>query len=46
MVEDVKEMGGDVHIFSSMHVSGDQLKQLTGIVTNLIGHLRLLEYVI
>eukprot|EP00958_Prasinococcus_capsulatus_P014272 scaffold1504_cov417-Prasinococcus_capsulatus_cf.AAC.12 len=31
LVEDVKELGGDVHIFSSMHVSGEQLKQLTGI---------------
>ncbi|PAN40550.1 hypothetical protein PAHAL_7G324100 [Panicum hallii] len=31
LVEGVKKYGGTVHIFSSMHVSGDQLAQLTGI---------------
>lgn len=31
LVESVKDSGGTVHIFSSMHVSGDQLAQLTGI---------------
>ncbi|GJN01461.1 hypothetical protein PR202_ga18730 [Eleusine coracana subsp. coracana] len=31
LVESVKKYGGTVHIFSSMHVSGDQLAQLTGI---------------
>ncbi|KAL2650908.1 hypothetical protein R1flu_019036 [Riccia fluitans] len=31
LVESVKSMGGDVHIFSSMHPSGEQLGQLTGI---------------
>ncbi|KAG6543433.1 hypothetical protein Mapa_015103 [Marchantia paleacea] len=31
LVESVKEMGGDVHVFSSMHPSGEQLGQLTGI---------------
>ncbi|EEE61836.1 protein PELOTA 1 isoform X1 [Oryza sativa Japonica Group] len=31
LVESVKKFGGTVHIFSSMHVSGEQLAQLTGI---------------
>ncbi|KAF8769143.1 hypothetical protein HU200_006639 [Digitaria exilis] len=31
LVEGVKKYGGTVHIFSSMHVSGEQLAQLTGI---------------
>ena len=31
IVDEVKEFGGDVKIFSSMHVSGEQLEQLTGI---------------
>eukprot|EP00249_Psilotum_nudum_P016611 c25905_g1_i1 orf=230-1366(+) len=31
LVSSVKDMGGDVHIFSSMHVSGEQLAQITGI---------------
>lgn len=31
IVDTVKESGGDVKIFSSMHVSGEQLDQLTGI---------------
>uniref|UniRef100_A0A7N0TDQ9 Protein pelota homolog n=1 Tax=Kalanchoe fedtschenkoi TaxID=63787 RepID=A0A7N0TDQ9_KALFE len=31
LVESVKDSGGEVHVFSSMHVSGEQLAQLTGI---------------
>ncbi|KAK3084016.1 hypothetical protein FSP39_006775 [Pinctada imbricata] len=31
MVDTVKESGGDVKIFSSLHVSGEQLGQLSGI---------------
>ncbi|XP_020571770.1 protein PELOTA 1 isoform X2 [Phalaenopsis equestris] len=31
LVDSVKNSGGSVHIFSSMHVSGEQLAQLTGI---------------
>ncbi|XP_066595606.1 protein pelota [Prorops nasuta] len=31
LVESVKESGGDVKIFSSLHVSGEQLEQLTGV---------------
>ena len=31
LVEQVRESGGDVLIFSSMHVSGQQLKQVSGI---------------
>ena len=31
LVDDVREYGGEVKIFSSMHVSGEQLEQLTGI---------------
>lgn len=31
MVDSVKDSGGNVHIFSSMHVSGERLGQLTGI---------------
>nr|CAD1839143.1 unnamed protein product [Ananas comosus var. bracteatus] len=31
LVESVKDSGGTVHIFSSMHVSGEQLAQITGI---------------
>jgi protein pelota len=31
MVDTVKEFGGDVKIFSSLHISGEQLEQLTGV---------------
>ncbi|KAK6638047.1 hypothetical protein RUM44_008472 [Polyplax serrata] len=31
LVDNVRESGGDVKIFSSLHVSGEQLSQLTGI---------------
>ncbi|KAH3870789.1 protein pelota-like [Dreissena polymorpha] len=31
LVDQVKEAGGDVRIFSSLHVSGEQLGQLTGV---------------
>ncbi|KAL8133256.1 protein PELOTA 1 isoform X1 [Apium graveolens] len=31
LVDSVKDSGGTAHIFSSMHVSGEQLAQLTGI---------------
>lgn len=31
LVEEVRDSGGDVKIFSTMHVSGEQLSQLTGI---------------
>lgn len=31
LVEQVRDAGGDVKIFSSLHVSGEQLDQLTGI---------------
>lgn len=31
LVEDVKENGGDVHIFSQLHVSGEQLSQISGV---------------
>ncbi|GJQ83338.1 pelo [Trypoxylus dichotomus] len=31
IVDAVREMGGEVKIFSSMHISGEQLEQLTGI---------------
>ena len=31
IVQSVKDSGGIVHVFSSMHVSGEQLEQLTGI---------------
>jgi len=31
LVEEVRENGGEVYIFSSLHVSGEQLNQLTGI---------------
>ncbi|KAH7543430.1 hypothetical protein FEM48_Zijuj02G0183200 [Ziziphus jujuba var. spinosa] len=31
LVNSVKDSGGTVHIFSSMHVSGEQLAQITGI---------------
>ncbi|KAK9692174.1 hypothetical protein RND81_09G245900 [Saponaria officinalis] len=31
LVSSVKDSGGNTHIFSSMHVSGEQLGQLTGI---------------
>ncbi|KAL1537485.1 CDP-diacylglycerol--glycerol-3-phosphate 3-phosphatidyltransferase [Salvia divinorum] len=31
LVDSIKASGGTVHIFSSMHVSGEQLAQLTGI---------------
>jgi len=31
MTESVREQGGTVHVFSSQHVSGEQLQQLSGI---------------
>ncbi|XP_077297896.1 pelota mRNA surveillance and ribosome rescue factor [Arctopsyche grandis] len=31
LVDSVKEYGGEVKIFSSMHISGEQLDQLTGV---------------
>ncbi|EFA12200.1 protein pelota [Tribolium castaneum] len=31
LVDSVRENGGDVKIFSSLHISGEQLEQLTGI---------------
>ena len=31
LVDKVKETGGDVKIFSSLHISGEQLEQLSGI---------------
>ncbi|KAG8066540.1 hypothetical protein GUJ93_ZPchr0004g39149 [Zizania palustris] len=31
LVESIKKFGGTVHIFSSLHASGEQLAQLTGI---------------
>ncbi|KAJ8971951.1 hypothetical protein NQ317_018295 [Molorchus minor] len=31
LVDSVKENGGDVRIFSSLHISGEQLEQLTGV---------------
>ncbi|XP_066253158.1 protein pelota [Euwallacea similis] len=31
LVDSARESGGDVKIFSSMHISGEQLEQLTGI---------------
>ncbi|CAK9326027.1 unnamed protein product [Citrullus colocynthis] len=31
LVDSVRDSGGTVHIFSSMHVSGEQLAQITGI---------------
>ncbi|XP_030506118.2 protein PELOTA 1 [Cannabis sativa] len=31
LVESVKDSGGNVHIFSSLHVSGEQLAQISGI---------------
>ena len=31
LVDSVREFGGDVKIFSSLHVSGEQLDQLTGL---------------
>uniref|UniRef100_A0A4D5R9R3 Protein pelota homolog n=1 Tax=Scolopendra viridis TaxID=118503 RepID=A0A4D5R9R3_SCOVI len=31
LVDSVKENGGDVKVFSSLHVSGEQLDQLTGV---------------
>lgn len=31
LVDGVREFGGEVRIFSSMHVSGEQLDQLTGV---------------
>lgn len=31
LIDSVREYGGDVKIFSSMHISGEQLEQLTGI---------------
>lgn len=35
LVETVRENGGDVKIFSSLHVSGEQLGQLTGVAATL-----------
>jgi protein pelota len=31
LVNSVKDLGGIVHVFSSLHVSGEQLAQITGI---------------
>lgn len=31
LVENVKDNGGDVRVFSSLHVSGEQLGQLSGV---------------
>ncbi|XP_037090933.1 LOW QUALITY PROTEIN: protein pelota-like [Pollicipes pollicipes] len=31
LVDSVREYGGDVKIFSSLHISGEQLEQLTGV---------------
>ncbi|KXJ82084.1 hypothetical protein RP20_CCG015627 [Aedes albopictus] len=31
LVDSVRDSGGEVKIFSSMHVSGEQLAQLTGV---------------
>ncbi|XP_028140905.1 protein pelota [Diabrotica virgifera virgifera] len=31
LVDSVRESGGDVKIFSSLHISGEQLEQLTGV---------------
>merc|ERR1712098_864950 len=31
LVDRVREVGGDVKVFSSLHVSGEQLEQLTGV---------------
>lgn len=31
LVEDIRKAGGTVHIFSTAHVSGDQLNRLSGI---------------
>lgn len=31
LVDGVREAGGDAHIFSGAHVSGEQLDQLTGV---------------
>ncbi|XP_076346165.1 pelota mRNA surveillance and ribosome rescue factor isoform X4 [Tachypleus tridentatus] len=31
LVDSVKESGGDVKLFSSLHISGEQLEQLTGV---------------
>lgn len=31
LVESVRDAGGDVKIFSSLHVSGEQLEQLSGL---------------
>lgn len=31
LVESVRENGGNVHVFSSMHVSGQQLQQVSGV---------------
>jgi len=31
MVDHVREVGGEVRVFSSLHVSGEQLEQLTGV---------------
>jgi len=35
LVESVKEKGGSVHIFSTLHPSGEQLKGLTGVAATL-----------
>ena len=31
MVDKVREVGGEVRVFSSLHVSGEQLEQLSGL---------------
>ena len=35
LVELVRAAGGHVHIFSSLHISGEQLAQLTGVAATL-----------
>lgn len=35
LVEAAREAGGEVHLFSSMHVSGEQLGQLSGVAATL-----------
>jgi len=43
LVDSVREFGGDVKIFSSLHVSGEQLDQLTGLCAVLRFPMRELE---
>jgi protein pelota len=35
LVDNVRSFGGEVKLFSSMHVSGEQLDQLTGVCATL-----------